>query len=80
MEDVEEGEEEEEGEGAGLEQRGGGSKNRLDLHLEIGSLAASISANKTRFSSSTARSHSLANSRLDHRSARERELVQALGG
>ena len=52
----------------------------MDLHLEIGSLAASLSANKTRFSSSMAMpSHSLAHSRLDHRSARERELVQAVG-
>jgi hypothetical protein len=51
-----------------------------DLHLEIGSLAASISANKTRFSSSVALpSRSLAQSRLDHRSVRERELVHALG-
>lgn len=52
----------------------------MDLHLEIGSLAASLSANKTRFSSSMAMpSHSLAHSRLDHRSARERELMQAVG-
>lgn len=51
-----------------------------DLHLEIGSLAASLSANKTRFSSSVAMpSRSLAQSRLDHRSVRERELVHALG-
>jgi len=51
---------------------------RADLHLEIGSLAASISANQTRFSSSVAH-HSVAHSRLDHRSTRERELVSALG-
>jgi FKBP12-rapamycin complex-associated protein len=51
-----------------------------DLHLEIGSLAASLSANKTRFSSSVGvPAHSLAQSRLDHRSAREKELVQAVG-
>ena len=51
-----------------------------DLHLEIGSLAASISANKTRFSSSVAMpSRSLAQSRRDHRSVRERELVHAVG-
>ncbi len=52
----------------------------MDIHLEIGSLAASLSANKTRFSSSMAMaSHSLAHSRLDHRSTRERELMQAVG-
>ncbi|KAM3569626.1 hypothetical protein VYU27_008290 [Nannochloropsis oceanica] len=52
----------------------------MELHLDIGSLAASLSANKTRFSSSVAMPpHSLAHSRLDHRSARERDLVQAVG-
>lgn len=54
------------------------SGTRPGLHLEIESLAASISANQTRFSSSMAH-HSVAHSRLDHRSTRERELVHALG-
>jgi hypothetical protein len=52
--------------------------SRPDLHLEIESLAASISMNHTRFSTTLA-AHSGAHSRLDHRSTRERELVQALG-
>ncbi|KAJ8613415.1 hypothetical protein CTAYLR_002279 [Chrysophaeum taylorii] len=66
-------------------------QQRSSMHLKMSRMAASLSANSTRYSAhsvhdaSNSRGNrnsvvgSIANSRLDHRSARERDLVQTLG-
>lgn len=66
-------------------------QQRASMHLRMSRMAASLSANSTRYSAHSVRDlqqsrtnrssviGSIANSRLDHRSARERELVHTLG-